>query len=104
LHVGGTYRWKAFDEGYNFSLNFTSIRDLHKELWAFKVIEVLISRILGHQTWVSWDKMTFGCKPHGQTKYYKGEGGGFTQVWAVMNFVSPCRPMVHPCTKSAPTT
>jgi len=32
--------------------------------------------------------------------YYKGEGGGFLQVWAVVSFVSPSLPMVHPSTKS----
>jgi len=31
--------------------------------------------------------------------YYKGEGGGFPQVWAMVNLVSSCLPMVHPCTK-----
>jgi hypothetical protein len=37
-------------------------------------------------------------------KYYKGEGGGFPQVGAMVNLVSPCLPVVRPCTKSAPTT
>jgi hypothetical protein len=27
-------------------------------------------------------------------KYYKGECGGFPQVWAVLNLVSPCMPLV----------
>jgi len=34
--------------------------------------------------------------------YYKGEGGGFAQVWALVSFVSLvslCLPMVHLCTK-----
>jgi hypothetical protein len=34
--------------------------------------------------------------------YYKGEGGGFPQVRAVVNFVSLSLPMAHPSTKSAP--
>jgi hypothetical protein len=33
--------------------------------------------------------------------YYKGEGGGFPQVRIVASLVSPCLPMVCPCTKSA---
>jgi hypothetical protein len=37
-------------------------------------------------------------------KYYKGEGGGFPQVRAVVSLVSPCMPVVHLCTKSALTT
>jgi len=35
--------------------------------------------------------------------YYKGEGGGFSQVWAVVSLVSSNLPMAHPSTKSAPT-
>jgi hypothetical protein len=31
--------------------------------------------------------------------YYKGEGGGFPQVQAMVSFVNPCLPEVHPCTK-----
>ncbi len=35
--------------------------------------------------------------------HYKGEGGGFPQVRAVVNLVSPSLLMAHPNTKSAPT-
>jgi hypothetical protein len=31
--------------------------------------------------------------------YYKGEGGGFPQVRAVVNLVSPWLLVVHPCIK-----
>jgi hypothetical protein len=34
----------------------------------------------------------------------KGESSGFPQIWAVMNLVSSCLLVAHPCTKSAPTT
>ncbi len=34
--------------------------------------------------------------------YYKGEGGGFPQVHAVMSLVSPSLPMARPSTKRAP--
>jgi hypothetical protein len=37
-------------------------------------------------------------------KYYKGEGGGFPQVQAVVNLMIPCLLMAHSCTKNAPTT
>jgi len=33
--------------------------------------------------------------------YYKGEGGGFFQVRAMMNLVNPCLLVVHSCTKNA---
>jgi hypothetical protein len=47
--------------------------------------------------------MTFGVGLVARHKeYYKGDGGGFPQVWAVVNFMSPCLPVTHPCTKSAP--
>jgi hypothetical protein len=33
-------------------------------------------------------------------EYYKGEGGAFPQVWAVLSLVGLCLPVAHPCTKS----
>jgi len=27
-------------------------------------------------------------------EYYKGEGGGFPQVWAMVSLVNPCLPVV----------
>jgi hypothetical protein len=55
----------------------------------------------GTPTWESWDKMTFGCWSRGQAHdiYYKGEGGGFPQIQAVVSIVSLCLPMACPCTK-----
>ncbi len=35
-------------------------------------------------------------------EYYKGENGGFPQVWAVMSLMNLCMFVVHPCTKSVP--
>jgi hypothetical protein len=35
--------------------------------------------------------------------YYKGEGGGFPQVGAMVSLVSPSSPVARPNTKSAPT-
>ncbi len=35
--------------------------------------------------------------------YYKGEGGGFPQIWAVMSLMSPSLLVAHPSTKSAQT-
>jgi hypothetical protein len=35
--------------------------------------------------------------------YYKGEGGGFPQVRAMVNFVRSCLLVIHPCIKSAAT-
>jgi hypothetical protein len=43
-----------------------------------------------------------GASPMAKHKlYYKGEGGGFPQVWVVVNPVSLCLFLARPCTKSA---
>jgi hypothetical protein len=86
-----TYHWKALDEGYNFALDLISIRGLHAKLCGPKVARVptlVISRLpLGSP----------GTKSHldvGPVErcriYYKGEGGGFPQVRAVVSLVCPC--------------
>jgi hypothetical protein len=35
--------------------------------------------------------------------YYKGEGSGFPQVWAMVSLVNPSSPVAYPNTKSAQT-
>jgi hypothetical protein len=99
-----TYHWKSFNEYYNFCLNFISIGSLHAKLWAPKVMGVLIVRISGLPLG------SFGTKCHldvGLVErhkiYYKGEGGGFPQIWAVASLVSPNLLVVHPNTKSVLT-
>jgi len=32
--------------------------------------------------------------------YYKGEGGGFSQFWAVVSLVNLSLPVIHPSIKS----
>jgi hypothetical protein len=71
-----------------------SIEGLHSKLWAHKVVGILVVRISG---------LPFGSpktKCHLDVRlmerhivYYKGEGGGFPQVRAVVNLVSP----IFPC-------
>jgi hypothetical protein len=39
-----TYRWKDLDKGYNFALEFISIRSLHAKLWALEVAGVLVKQ------------------------------------------------------------
>jgi hypothetical protein len=87
--------------GIQLDLDFTSIRGLHKKLWASKVTGVPILRL---STFESQDKMTFGCRPHGQAqKNYKREGDGFPQICVVVSLVSLCLLMFHLCTKCALT-
>jgi hypothetical protein len=59
-----TYRWKAIDKGYNFTLDLILIRGLHAKLWSPKVTRIPTLGILE----LLRDKMPFGCWPHGQTQ------------------------------------
>jgi len=84
------YHWKDLDEGYNFALNFISIKGLHAKLWRFIVAGVptlAISRLpLGSPE----IKSHLDVGPMERRKVYcKGEGGGFPQVQAVMSLVNP---------------
>jgi hypothetical protein len=85
-----TYRWKYLDEGYNFTLDLISIKGFHTKLWGPKVARAPtlgISRLpFG----------SLGTKCHldvglveRHKVYYKGECGGFPQVRAMVNLVSP---------------
>jgi hypothetical protein len=71
-----TYHWKALDEGYNFALDLTSIRGLHTNLWASKVVGIPILRISGLP--LQRTKWHLGVGHVAMHKvYYKGEGSGF---------------------------
>jgi hypothetical protein len=99
-----TYLWKALDEGYNFSLDLISIEGLHAKLWAPEVAKVPslgISRLLLGSPETKCHLNVGLVERH--RVYYKGEGGGFPQVRAVVNLVSPNLPVARPNTKSAPT-
>jgi hypothetical protein len=70
-----TYCWKAFDEGYNFALDFISIGGLLKKLWRPNFGNF---RTKSHLDVGPVER----CKV-----YYKGEGGGFPQVRPVVSLV-----------------
>ncbi len=73
-----TYCWKAFNKGYNFAWNIISIRGLHVKLWASKSQESQL-----------WQKCHLDVSLMERHKVcYKGEGGGFPQVRAVVSLVS----------------
>ncbi len=85
-----TYCWKALNESYN-SLDRTSIQGLFAKLWGSKVAGVLTGAILGFPLGSPRKEKPFGCRPMERCRvYYKGEGGGFPQVRAVVSFVCPC--------------
>jgi hypothetical protein len=78
---------KVLDEGYNFSSNLIAIRGLHATLCALKVVGVPGVGILGET------KSHLDVAPMERHKiYYKREGGGFPQVWAMVNLVCPSCP------------
>jgi hypothetical protein len=95
-----TYRWKAFNEGYNFASNLTSVEGLLTKLWAPKVAGVRTVRISRPPLGSPEIKWHLGADPMARhIVYYKGEGGGFPQVWTTVNLVRSCLPIVRPCTK-----
>jgi hypothetical protein len=72
-----TYCWNAFDENYNFVSDHTLIRGLLAKLWGSKVARdpaLDVGSVASHRV------------------YYKGEGGGFPQVRAVVSLVCACCP------------
>jgi len=90
-----TYRWKALNEGYNFSLDLVPIGGLHAKLWRPKVARVLTLAISGLPSPLG----SPGTKSHldvglveRHRVYYKGEGGGFPQVQGVVSLANPSRP------------
>jgi hypothetical protein len=96
-----TYHWKSFNECYNFALDLISIRGLHKKLWTPKVVRVVVMGISGLPLGSLRTKWHLGGGPMAKNKiYYKGEGGGFPQVWFVVSLMSPNLPMARPNTKS----
>ncbi len=92
-----TYIWKALDEGYNFDLNFISIRGLHTKLWASKVARVPTLRISRLSLGSPGTKRHLGAGPVARHRiYYKGEGGGFPKfgLWWVL-WIHVCSWLVH---------
>jgi hypothetical protein len=54
----------------------------------------------GTPTWSPGTKWHLGASPMARHKvYYKGEGGGFPQVWAMVNLVNLCLHVARSCTK-----
>jgi hypothetical protein len=88
-----TYHWKALNESYNFALYRISIGGLLAKLWCSKVARVptwAISRLPleSPRTKIHLDVGSMAS----HRVYYKGEGGGFPQVQAMVSLVCLCCP------------
>jgi len=88
-----TYRWKALDESYNFALDRIAIQGLFAKLWGSKVARVPFGAISGLPLGSPGKKSHLDVASVESYKiYYKGEGGDFPQVWAVVSLVCSCCP------------
>jgi hypothetical protein len=85
-----TYRWKVFDQGYNFASNLITIGGLHAKLCASKVAGIPAGGIWGLPLGSLGTKSHLDVAPMEKHRvYYKGKGSGFPQVRAVVSFVCP---------------
>jgi hypothetical protein len=100
-----TYCWKALHKGYNFTLNLISIGGFHTKLCAPKIMRDSTLRISRLPLVKSKTKWHLGAGHVARKNiYYKGEGGGFPQVWVMVSLMSLCLPMAHPNTKNIQIT
>jgi len=99
-----TYRWKALDESYNFTSDCIAIRGLLAKLWGSKVAGVPFGAISGLPLGSPGKNSHLDVASVASYRvYYKGEGGGFPQVRAVVRACVSVLPVAGPSTKCAPT-
>jgi len=92
-----TYRWKALDESYNFDSDRIAIRGLFAKLWGPKVVGVPFGAISGLPLGSPGKNRALDVASVESCRvYYKGEGGGFPQVRAVVSLVCLCCPWLVP--------
>jgi hypothetical protein len=88
-----TLRWKVLDKSYNFASDRIAIRGLLTKLWGSKVLGVPFGAISGLPIGSPGKNNHLDVgSVESHRVYYKGEGGGFPQVRAVVNLVCPCCP------------
>jgi hypothetical protein len=83
-----THRWKNLKEGYNFALNLITIEDCTRSYAPSKSQESPLSGVpvVGSPM----TKSHLDVVPAERCRvYYKGEGGGFPQVWVVASLMCP---------------
>jgi hypothetical protein len=84
-----TWRWKDLFEGYNFGLNLVPIGGRGEELRSPKVLGVQPRTVSGFHLGSPGKKSHSDATPVGERRvYYRGYGGGFSRVRAVVCHVS----------------
>jgi hypothetical protein len=84
-----TYHSKILNQCYNFVSDLIVIASLHIKLYAPRVTRILVMRISKLPLRSPETKSYLDVSPVERCRiYYKGEGGGFPQVWAVVSLVS----------------
>ncbi len=95
-----TWLWKALDESYNFGSNLVPIRARGEKLWTPKVLGVQTGTVSGLHFGSPGKKSHLDVASVRSCKeYYKGEGGGFPRVRAVVSQVSSSCPWLVPTPK-----
>jgi hypothetical protein len=85
-----TWRWKALEERYNFCSNLVPIRAWGEKLWMPKVPAVQTGTVSGFHLGSPGKKSHLDIASARSCKeYYKGEGGGFPWIRAMVCHVSP---------------
>jgi hypothetical protein len=113
-----TWRWKDLKGNYNIALDLIPIGGLSKKLWMPKVLGVQTGTVSGllfgspgekchsdvasmesHSDVASMESHSDVASMESCKKYYKGEGGGFPWVRAVVSQASPSCPWLVPTSK-----
>ncbi len=95
-----TWRWKALDERYNFGSNLVPIQVWDEKLWTLKVSGLQTGTVSRLHFGSPGKKSHLDVAPAWNCReYYKGEGGGFPRVRAMVSQVSPSCPWLVPTPK-----
>jgi hypothetical protein len=85
-----TWSWKALEESYNFGSYLVPIQARGEKLWMPKVLGVQTGTVSGlHLGSLGKKSHLDVASARSRRKYYKGEGGGFPRIRAVVCHVSP---------------
>jgi hypothetical protein len=85
-----TWRWKALEESYNFGSNLVPIQAQGEKLWMSKVPGVPTRTVSGLHLGSPGKKNHLDvASTRSYREYYKGEGGGFPRVRAVVSQMCP---------------